>query len=36
MEIVRVDIYAFFFTQEGLMTGTGELQGTKMSRINPD
>lgn len=29
------DIYAFFFDQKGLMAGLG-LQGSKISRINPD
>ena len=29
------DIYAFFFNQKGLMAGLG-LQGSKISRINPD
>lgn len=29
------DIYAFFFDQKGLMAGLG-LQGTKISKINPD
>jgi lipid-binding SYLF domain-containing protein len=29
------DIYAFFFDQKGLMAGLG-LQGTKITRINPD
>jgi lipid-binding SYLF domain-containing protein len=31
----RDDIYAFFFNQRGLMAGAG-LQGTKISRIQPD
>jgi hypothetical protein len=36
MEIAKEeDIDAFFFAQEGLMAGMG-VQGTKISRINPD
>ncbi len=31
----RKEIYAFFFSQKGLMAGLG-LQGTKITRINPD
>jgi lipid-binding SYLF domain-containing protein len=31
----KKDIYAFFFSQKGLMAGMG-LQGSKISRINPD
>lgn len=31
----RKEIYAFFFSQKGLMAGMG-LQGTKITRINPD
>lgn len=31
----RKDIYAFIFSQKGLMAGLG-LQGTKITRINPD
>ena len=31
----RKEIYAFFFDQKGLMAGIG-LQGTKITRINPD
>lgn len=31
----RKNIYAFFFKQKGLMAGLG-LQGTKITRINPD
>ena len=31
----RKEIYAFFFDQKGLMAGLG-LQGTKITRINPD
>jgi len=29
------DIYAFFFSQEGLMAGLG-IQGSKISKITPD
>ena len=31
----RSDVYAFIFDQKGLMAGIG-LQGTKITRINPD
>jgi lipid-binding SYLF domain-containing protein len=31
----KKDIYAFFFSQKGLMAGLG-LQGSKITRINPD
>lgn len=31
----RKEIYAFFFSQKGLMAGLG-LQGTKITRIDPD
>lgn len=32
---LKDDIYAFIFSQKGLMAGLG-LQGTKITRINPD
>lgn len=32
---VRKGVYAFFFSQKGLMAGLG-LQGTKVTRIHPD
>ena len=31
----KADIYAFFFSQKGLMAGLG-LQGSKISKINPE
>jgi lipid-binding SYLF domain-containing protein len=31
----KEDVYAFFFSQEGLMAGLG-LQGSKISKIDPD
>jgi lipid-binding SYLF domain-containing protein len=30
----RSDVYAFIFSQQGLMAGLG-LQGSKITRINP-
>ena len=32
---LKDDIYAFIFSQKGLMAGLG-LQGSKITRINPD
>ncbi len=32
---MKDDIYAFTFSQEGLMAGAG-IQGTKITKINPD
>ena len=31
----RSDIYAFIFSQKGLMAGLG-LQGSKITKVNPD